>query len=125
MLDVLKAWHACKNMSHVNQHLEKFIRAHTRSEALEFYFDTLFHLMHQPAHLARYKARFTEVAQLEPQNRILQDLMACDLHLSKQYKKDDLSHVSLTGQPQASPSLASYESFGLLADKSLSEMIYN
>jgi len=122
---ILKAWHAVKRIAQKEHAIDKFIRADNRAETLEMYFDTLFHLMHQPAHLARYKERFRETVQLEPQNIILQDLMACDLHLSEMYKKESLSHVRLNDKPICEATFLPCKHFSLIADKGIAEMIYN
>lgn len=122
---VIKAWCAFKGLKYDKSSHEKFIRGLDRPKSLEFYFDTLFHLMHQPTHLARYKDRFREVAQIEPSNYILQDLMACDLHLSKQFKKEELAHVSLSEKPLSGTVFLPCKHFSLIADKGIAEMIYN
>ncbi len=124
-LKILKAWHAFKRLPFTNSIMDKFIRAENRADSLELYFDTLFNLMHQPAHLARYKERFRETAQLESQNLILNDLMACDLHLSETYKKEELSHVRLNDKPICQATFLPCKHFSLIADKGIAEMIYN
>ena len=121
---ILRAWSAFKRLEHESIRVARFIRGSDRSESFECYFDTLFHLMHHPAHLTRYKERFKEVVQIEPQNCILKDLMACDLHLSEKYRKEELDHVSLS-DPVAKAAFLPCRHFSLIADKGLAEMIYN
>ncbi|WP_421872434.1 hypothetical protein [Marinoscillum sp.] len=121
---ILRAWCAFKRLDYSSTNLDKFVRADTRGESFQIYFDTLFHLMHHPAHLARYKERFKELVQIDPRNIILRDLMACDLHLSERYKKEELDHVSLS-DPVAKAAFLPCRHFSLIADKGLADMIYN
>lgn len=99
---ILKIWCVLKEFKLTSAVKNKFIRTSNEREAFEFYFDTLFHLMHHPLHFEKYKEHLTEIQLQESNNPILNELMQCDVHLSKRYKEQEVDYISLALSPSIS-----------------------
>ncbi|MEQ9306789.1 MAG: hypothetical protein RJQ14_22935 [Marinoscillum sp.] len=122
---ILRAWCAYKRISFSESRKQKFVRGLNKHEAFEYYFDTIFRLMHQLPHLIRYKERLNELIELEPNNSILKELMECDSHLTEKYKEEEVDYISLSTPSGLKPSFLPVKNFKLIADKGISELICN
>ncbi len=123
---IIRIWCSFKG-HHFDDHIKgKFIRADSKPDAFEFYFDTLFHLMLHPPHYERYKERLNEIQQQEKNNSILNELMQCDLHLSECYKAQEVDYKQLAKDAESvQASSVAYTEFGTLAKRRIKDLNYN
>ncbi|MEQ8474537.1 MAG: hypothetical protein RIC35_25285 [Marinoscillum sp.] len=122
---IVRAWCAYKRIPYSEGRQLKFIKGLNKHESFEYYFDTIFRLMHQLPHLIRYKERLNELIELEPNNVILKELMECDSHLVEKYREEEVEYISLSTSSGLKPSFLPVKHFKLIADRGLSDMIFN
>lgn len=95
---ILRLWCLWKEFPLNAEIKSKFLRTADNKEALEFYFDTLFHLSHHTHQFEQYRERLSEILHQEPDNAILNELISCDSHLTTYYCQLE-PHLSLTLSP--------------------------
>lgn len=123
---ILKIWCLFKGFNYTQEIKSKFIRTANENEAFEFYFDTLFHLMHHANHFEKYKEELTEIQLQEQDNEILNELMQCDLHLSQRYKEQEVDYISLALTPGLKRVyLDNYLDLNRLLSEQMKNMNYN